>query len=273
MKKLVTLFSLLITAICVNAYDVVVNEMCYDLDNENMTATVVQDKSYVYQYLGDIVIPETINANGKTYTVNRIGEYAFFYSKGLTSVTIPETVEKIDTYAFSYCDLLEELTIPSKVKVIENYTFSDDINLKVINLPEGLETIGEGAFYNCAIESITLPATMKEISGTWTFNMCKSLKEIHANMTKPMNIGQNTFDQAQYDGATLYVPTGTKAVYEETMYWDMFANIVEEKVTPTGIKNAAVEETEDGKMYDLQGRRIYAPVKGVYIQNGKKIVK
>ena len=84
----------MITAICVNAYDVVVDEICYDLDNENMTATLVQDKSYVYQYLGDIVIPETINANGKTYTVNRIGEYAFFYSKGLTSVRIPETVKK-----------------------------------------------------------------------------------------------------------------------------------------------------------------------------------
>lgn len=39
----------------------------------------------------------------------------------------------------------------------------------------------------------------------------------------------------------------------------------------TGIKGVTVETANDD-MYDLQGRRIVNPVKGVYIKNGKKVV-
>ena len=271
MKKLFTLFSLFVVAISMNAYDVVVDDMCFDLNKEKKTATFVQDPNYVYQYLGDIVIPEKINVEGTEYTVTAIGEYAFFYTKGITSLSMPETIETIGTYAFCY-SIIEELNIPSKVKVIEPYTFSDCNDLKVINLPEGLEEIKTGAFYACkSLESITLPASLKVIDekSEWVFNLCSSLKEIHANMTTPMNIPQAVFDQSTYDSATLYVPTGCKSIYQETMYWDMFTNIVEE--TPTAINNATVEEAQDNMMYDLQGRRINN-AKGMYIMNGKKYI-
>lgn len=265
-----------VVAISLNAYDVVVDDLCYDLNNETKTATFVQDESYVYQYLGDIVIPEKIIVNGTEYTVTAIGDYAFFYTKGITSLKMPETIEKIGTYAFCY-SIIPELTIPSKVKVIEPYTFSDCNDLKVINLPEGLEEIKTGAFYACkSLESITLPASLTKIDekSEWIFNLCTSLKEIHANMSTPMNIPQSIFDQGTYDSATLYVPQGCKTVYQGTMYWDMFVNIVEEEVqTPTGISSATVENAQDNAMYDLQGRRLNAPVKGMYIQNGKKYIR
>lgn len=273
MKKLFTLFSLLIVAISINAYDVVIDGMCFDLNKDNKTATFVQDPNYVYQYLGDIVIPETINVEGTEYTVTAIGEYAFFYTKGITSLSMPETIETIGTYAFCY-SIIEELTIPSKVKVIEPYTFSDCNDLRVVNLPEGLETIKTGAFYACkSLESITFPATLKTIEGEWLFNLCSKLKEVHAQMTEPQSIPQAAFDIETYNSAVLYVPQGCKAKYQETMYWDMFANIVEEEVqTPTGISSAVIEGVEDNIMYDLQGRRIYSPAKGIYVKNGKKFI-
>ena len=40
----------------------------------------------------------------------------------------------------------------------------------------------------------------------------------------------------------------------------------------TGIANVKTEKAND-VIYDLQGRRVVAPVKGLYIVNGKKIVK
>ena len=39
----------------------------------------------------------------------------------------------------------------------------------------------------------------------------------------------------------------------------------------TGIKDVIVKTANDD-MYDLQGRRIVNPDKGVYIKNGKKVV-
>ena len=40
----------------------------------------------------------------------------------------------------------------------------------------------------------------------------------------------------------------------------------------TGISNANVETKADGRIYDLSGRQVTKPVRGLYIQNGKKFV-
>ncbi len=274
MKKLFTLFALFIMAIAVNAYDVVVDNMCFTLNKQDMTATLVQDESYTYKYIGDVVIPEKITVEGAEYTVTGIGMYAFFYSNDLLSVKIPETVEVIETYAFSWCKALKEIVIPSKVKILNTYLFSDCSALEKITLPEGVEEITEGVFYNCtSLKSLTLPSTLKVIEGPWIFNGCTSLTEIHAKMATPMPIAQEIFDYDTYDNCTLYVPAGKSSVYMETMYWDLFVNIMEEDAEPVGIEGVVADEAENNVMYDLQGRRIYAPVKGIYIQNGKKIIK
>ena len=42
--------------------------------------------------------------------------------------------------------------------------------------------------------------------------------------------------------------------------------------TETGIdRTPSAAERNDGTLYDLQGRRIYTPRRGIYIRNGKKI--
>lgn len=40
----------------------------------------------------------------------------------------------------------------------------------------------------------------------------------------------------------------------------------------TGIENVKIDTPRDGKIYDLSGRQISKPVKGIYIQNGKKYI-
>lgn len=49
-----------------------------------------------------------------------------------------------------------------------------------------------------------------------------------------------------------------------------------EKINTDGIENVQVTETllTDGeKWYNLNGQRVSSPVKGIYIKNGKKIIK
>ena len=45
-----------------------------------------------------------------------------------------------------------------------------------------------------------------------------------------------------------------------------------EEVDVTGISNVSVEVEEDGDYYTLQGVKVAQPQKGVYIQNGKKVI-
>ena len=61
-------------------------------------------------YGGDVVIPESVMCEGITYTVIGIGTEAFYFSGGLTSVTIPATVTTIGELAFGNCADLMTIT-------------------------------------------------------------------------------------------------------------------------------------------------------------------
>ena len=85
----------------------------------NGTATVVG-----YQGTGDIIIPQMLDG----YTVTAIGDKAFCgneYSDNKVSVTLSDTIKTIGEFAFL------------------------GINVYSINIPDGLENIGNGAFWFC----------------------------------------------------------------------------------------------------------------------------
>lgn len=72
--------------------------------------------------------------------------------------------------------------------------------------------------------------------------------------------------------ARLYVPTGTKSKYETARVWKDFSQIIEEEAV--GINGIFMDENPSAPVYDLNGRRLKGvPTKGIYIQNGKKMVK
>ena len=60
-------------------------------------------------------------------SVTSIGDRAFFYCSGLTSVTIPNSVTSIGREAFAGCSGLTSVTIPNSVKSIGSYAFSNCI--------------------------------------------------------------------------------------------------------------------------------------------------
>ncbi len=51
-------------------------------------------------------------------SVTSIGNSAFFYCNGLTSITIPNSVTSIGNYAFKTCESLTSITIPNSVTSI-----------------------------------------------------------------------------------------------------------------------------------------------------------
>ena len=109
---------------------------------ENGTVEVGRNRSR-----GNITIPATITGGENTYTVTSIGNYAFSWCSGLTSVDIPDGVTSIGNSAFRYCDSLKSITFEGTVP--ENWGYSP--------------------FHNChAMQTVYLSADMtQEQQAAW----------------------------------------------------------------------------------------------------------
>lgn len=86
-----------------------------------------------------------------------------------------------------------------------------------------------------------------------------------------MFISEKLFEN--YDNCTLYVPIGTIEAYRSQYPWSRFSNIVEFDVT--GIDHATVSPNDEAgarQVFDMHGRRIQQPQKGLNIINGKKVL-
>ena len=100
------LFALMsMVSVKVNAYDVRIDGICYNLDSSEMTATVTARNYYYYghYYSGSIAIPNNVTYGGREYRVKNIDNRAFDDCSGLTSVTIPNSVTSIGSSAFRDC--------------------------------------------------------------------------------------------------------------------------------------------------------------------------
>ena len=86
-------------SISASADVVEVDGIYYDISGT--TATV---KSGDNKYSGDIVIPESITYEHSKYSVTSIGDWAFSFCSGLTSITIPNSVTSIGDRAFRVCN-------------------------------------------------------------------------------------------------------------------------------------------------------------------------
>ena len=205
--------------------------------------------------LTSITLPESLT---------EIGIEAF-KSTGLYNISIPKNVKSIGTGAFSYTSLNSmevdpnnqwydsryecnaiiktsnnqliagcgNTTIPDDVISIGSYAFAGVKGLKFIEIPRNVTIIRENAFWNSDLESIKI----WNVNEYWyygyrAFYGCYKLISIQINISEPPhNILDNDypFSDETYKKATLYVPFGAKAAYEEARVWRNFSNIVEKE--------------------------------------------
>ena len=433
-KYLFTALLLLCTTVA-TAHDFEVGGVYYNItDATNKTVEVTykgdNSSSYVNEYTGSVVIPESVTYSGTIYSVTSIGyrafsgcsnltnveisnsvisigNYAFSSCSGLTSVEIPNSVTNIGDFSFFNCSDLASVEIPNNVTSIGNNAFSGCSGLTSIEIPNSVTSIGDYGFYACTgltgiiigngvasigyeafeycsdlktiinlsnltfsvgslgngciayyadkvfnapdgfidgdfvwfenedgvylagylgsateltlptdyngksiigigdyafkncpglIGDVVIPNSVTSIGyktfegcanienlhignsiesiGDYAFAGCESIKEIKTGLQRPVCGSANIFADAVYDSAVLYVPYGTKSLYQEVEPWSLFYDIVEE-MDLTGIDEV---NGGDGKMktvYDLQGRKLKGEngnLKGVYIINGKKVL-
>ena len=199
MKKNFLLFvAMMICTVSVFAQEIFTDQQGfkYTLDVRSHAAVV---SGHTDDLKSEIVIPETIQSEGNTYSVTSIGTKAFlscqvltsvtipnsvtsigdsaFYNAGLTSVTIPNSVRSIGYNAFSGCPFTS-VTIPSSVTSIDADAFSNCPSLTSVTILDGITKIESGMFNGCwSLTSVTIPNSVTSIN-YMAFSDCHKLTSV-----------------------------------------------------------------------------------------------
>ncbi len=120
------------------------------------------DDAAYFIYTGQEDVPMDVIHVRVHPSVRVIHGKAFSRRKRLMSVEFHNGVEVIEENAFQWCTSLCEILIPPSVRAIEEYAFCFS-NLTTAILGDGLEEIGELAFYGTSLVRIDIPPNVRTI--------------------------------------------------------------------------------------------------------------
>ncbi len=220
--------------------------LTYTLNNDG-TATV----SDCDRTVTSIKIPSNVESNGQTYTVTSIGNYAFSWCSGLTSVDIPDGVTSIGDYAFYRCTGLTSVDIPDGVTSIGDYAFYYCEGLTSVTIPDGVTSIGDYAFYRCTgLTSVDIPDSVTSI-GYGAFSECSGLTSI----TIPdgvTSIGNSAFSRCS--GLTsVTIPGSVTTIGEYAFYYCTGLTSVTIPGSVTSIGGEAFRDCDSLKSITFEG--------------------
>lgn len=160
-----------------------------------------------------------IDLNG----VTQIGKFAFYNTKGFTSITVPSTVTTFNEFAFVGNSSLRSVTIDyASNAALEGQQFK---NLQITSLTIGSHPtkIGNAMFYGCnKLTNLVIPSNISSIEDS-AFNQCSGLTSITVNRTTPPTLG-GTYVFDNTNDCPIYVPDASVSAYKAATNWSEYAS-------------------------------------------------
>jgi len=178
----------------------------YELNIDEATADVVECRNN-----NIVVVPASIQHDGKVYQVKSIGCETFYGHYNGTAgesleITVSPGIEKLGMSSFRMCSY-DELKLPLTLKRIGHMAFQNGFegdygpNNKTLELPASVESIGREALANV------------------------NLNDLYVLSPNPPAVENNTFYESQYDKMKLHIPAGSKKKYASHPVWSKFSHI------------------------------------------------
>lgn len=190
---------------------------------------------YIFAHLPKAYIGDYIVVDG----IEIVAPDAFQFCNSVTSVTLPNSIASIGENAFNNCHSLSFVNIPTNVTIIPDGTFAYCESLSAIDFPQGITAINRDAFYGCS-----------------------GLNLVTCRAFNPPILGENAFGNVNTSSCTLYVPSQSITIYNNTETWQDFNPILPIGGT-TDVKNLettnkpAHKFIRNGNVYILTGDKTY----------------
>lgn len=197
---------------------------------------------------GNLVIPGTVSDGQAVFKVISIAASAFDYNRQITSVSISDGVETIGNWAFAGC-----------------------MNLNSAIIGNSVASIGEFAFNDCSLSSVTIPASVAYIGKDAFGSIMKSpcLREVHTESLDAwmkIKFQTNTSNPVYYAGKLLLdgevikdlvIPEGVETVNSNAFYNCRSLESVKFPTTIKSIETGAFASCDNLKRYEFESLSNY----------------
>lgn len=300
----------------------------------NMEYTLPNSVEHIGSYA--FVYNTKVTALTLPATLKHVGSEAFRDNTSLMRLTFNAVDAECESYLFSRCTSLEKVTFAAGISNIPEYCFDSCNSLsrvefaenasagtrarkasanamgeplefrencflgcssiKKFNFPARTDSIGDGAFYGCAlteldltkggryignqafrgcpVQTLLMGSSLKSIDDK-AFQYNNTMKSIYAYRQTPPEITDGGYEFAKLAStAMVYTFADLLYVYDADAVWTKFTiTEMDEEHKGLGISDITADDAHTDVIYDLQGRRMKTPTHGIYIINGRKVLK
>lgn len=158
--KLLLTSVLLLFSTVLYAVDYIVDGIKFRLENSNTSTTVSVVSNF---YSGNIVIPDEVIINDKSYQVTSIGDQAFYSCINLTGIELPASLISVGNQAFSGCTNLDRIKVHGEIPfTFGNSTFFFDCARAIIVPESAVEAYRTAEGWSENAKSITSKERMTQ---------------------------------------------------------------------------------------------------------------
>jgi leucine rich repeat domain protein len=191
---------------------------------------------------------------GKNYLNEQLGFYNRFYA--------PSADNEIGIKMFYRCEPLREIILPKTTTVIAGQAFDNCTSLTKCTFFAGLTTIRQYAFRNTKLTNVELPSTLTAMENK-VFDGCKELTTVKFTSKAVPTLPDELFSNCP-KLKTVIVPEESLEAYKAALKLPEGVTI-EGREGITSVRSAASAFPVEVARFDLQGRRLAQPQKGVNI--------
>ena len=186
--------------------------------------------------------------------VEELGFGVFHDDETITTISLPKSLQILAGYAFSNCPNLTTFIGLENTQLtnINNYCF-DGIGISSFSVPNGVVRLSDYFLSRCEnMKEVDISSSVTEIGwNSFSYNPLLTTIRCHAATPPIIMDKENVFIDTDITSITLYVPVGSKALYDKAPTWKDFGKIIENPVVsiPPVQSDKIKVWTNDGTLY------------------------